>query len=85
MFSFLGRLTPETLVRRCCALTPQPSYAWKTAGHGELFNLRRRPPITVSQPDSPYAHTFRAVATRVWEKVSGKTPARWAGPRIVVE
>jgi ATP-binding protein involved in chromosome partitioning len=38
----------------------------------------------VSQPDSPYAHTFRAIAVRVWEKVSGKTPARRAGPRIVV-
>jgi ATP-binding protein involved in chromosome partitioning len=42
-------------------------------------------PITVSQPDSPYAHTFRAIAARVWEKVSGETPARRAGPRIVVE
>jgi hypothetical protein len=39
----------------------------------------------VPQPDSPYAHTFRAIATRVWEKVSGKTLARRAGPRIVVE
>jgi ATP-binding protein involved in chromosome partitioning len=39
----------------------------------------------VSQPDSPYAHTFRAIAARVWEKVSGKTPARRAGPRIVVD
>jgi ATP-binding protein involved in chromosome partitioning len=42
-------------------------------------------PITVSQPDSPYAQTFRAIAARVWEKVSGETPARRAGPRIVVE
>ncbi len=42
-------------------------------------------PITVSQPDSPYARTFRAIAARVWEKVSGETPARRAGPRIVVE
>ena len=42
-------------------------------------------PITVSQPDSPYAHTFRAIAARVWTKVSGETPARRAGPRIVVE
>jgi hypothetical protein len=40
--------------------------------------------ITVSQPDSPDAHPFRAIAARVWEKVSGKTPARRAGPRIVV-
>jgi ATP-binding protein involved in chromosome partitioning len=42
-------------------------------------------PITVSQPDSPYAQTFRAIAARVWEKVSGETPARRAAPRIVVE
>jgi ATP-binding protein involved in chromosome partitioning len=42
-------------------------------------------PITVSQPDSPYAHTFRAIAARVWAKVSGDTPARRAAPRIVVE
>jgi len=42
-------------------------------------------PITVSDPDSPYAQTFRAIAARVWEKVSGDTPARRAGPRIVVD
>jgi len=42
-------------------------------------------PITVSQPDSPYARTFRAIAAQVWEKVSGETPARRTAPRIVVE
>ena len=42
-------------------------------------------PITASQPDSPYAQTFRAIAARVWDKVSGETPARREGPRIVVE
>src|SRR5829696_2187409 len=42
-------------------------------------------PITISQPDSPYAATFRDIAARVWEKVSGDTPARRAAPRIVVE
>src|SRR4051812_22963987 len=42
-------------------------------------------PITGSQPDSPYAHTFRDIAARVWEKVSGEAPARRAPPRIVVE
>jgi ATP-binding protein involved in chromosome partitioning len=42
-------------------------------------------PITVSDPDSPYSQTFRAIAARVWEKVSGETPARRAAPRIVVE
>ncbi len=42
-------------------------------------------PITVSQPDSPYAQTFRDIAARVWEKVSGEAPARRAPPRIIVE
>src|SRR5258707_596352 len=42
-------------------------------------------PITASEPDSPYAQTFREIAARVWDKVSGETPARRAGPRIVVE
>jgi ATP-binding protein involved in chromosome partitioning len=42
-------------------------------------------PITMSQPDSPYAQTFRDIAARVWAKVSGETPARRAAPRIVVE
>jgi ATP-binding protein involved in chromosome partitioning len=42
-------------------------------------------PITVSDPDSPYSQTFRTIAARVWEKVSGETPARRAAPRIVVE
>jgi ATP-binding protein involved in chromosome partitioning len=42
-------------------------------------------PITATQPDSPYAQTFRTIAARVWEKVSGEAPARRAPPRIVVE
>jgi len=42
-------------------------------------------PIAVSQPDSAYARTFREIAARVWDKVSGETPARRAGPRIVIE
>jgi ATP-binding protein involved in chromosome partitioning len=42
-------------------------------------------PITVSQPDSPYALTFRDIAARIWSKVSGEAPARRAAPRIVVE
>jgi ATP-binding protein involved in chromosome partitioning len=42
-------------------------------------------PITVSQPNSPYAQTFREIAARVWQRVSGDTPARRAAPRIVVE
>jgi ATP-binding protein involved in chromosome partitioning len=39
-------------------------------------------PITVSDPKSPHAATFRAIAERVWAKVSG---ARRAQPRIVVQ
>jgi ATP-binding protein involved in chromosome partitioning len=42
-------------------------------------------PITVSDPTSPYARTFRDIAAKVWAKVSGDTPARRTGPRIVVE
>ena len=42
-------------------------------------------PITASQPDSPYARSFRDIAARVWDKVSGEAPARRAAPRIVVE
>jgi ATP-binding protein involved in chromosome partitioning len=42
-------------------------------------------PITVSQPDSPYAQTFRDIAARVWQKASGESATRRAPPRIVVE
>ncbi len=42
-------------------------------------------PITASEPNSPYAQTFRDIAARIWDKVSGETPARRAAPRIVVE
>jgi ATP-binding protein involved in chromosome partitioning len=42
-------------------------------------------PIVVSAPDSAYARTFRDIAARVWQTVSGDTPARRAPPRIVVE
>jgi ATP-binding protein involved in chromosome partitioning len=44
-------------------------------------------PIVVSQPDSPYSRTFRDIAARVWQKVSGEAeaPARRTAPRIVVE
>src|SRR5437763_1319394 len=44
-------------------------------------------PMVVSQPDSPYSRTFRDIAARVWQKVSGEaeTPARRAAPRIVIE
>jgi ATP-binding protein involved in chromosome partitioning len=42
-------------------------------------------PIVVSQPDSPYSKTFRDIAAKVWQKVSGEVPARRAAPRIVAE
>ena len=40
-------------------------------------------PIVVSQPSSPHAQVYRAIAERVWDKVGG-APTR-AAPRIVVE
>ena len=40
-------------------------------------------PIVVSQPTSPHATTYRAIAERVWQKVSG-APQKTA-PRIVIE
>ncbi|MGH7115291.1 MAG: Mrp/NBP35 family ATP-binding protein, partial [Stellaceae bacterium] len=42
-------------------------------------------PITVSSPDHPHALVFRAMAARVWEKVSGAAVTGRAPPRIVVE
>jgi ATP-binding protein involved in chromosome partitioning len=40
-------------------------------------------PIVMSQPDSPHSATYRAIAERVWQKVSG-APQKTA-PRIVIE
>ena len=40
-------------------------------------------PIVVSDPSSPHAAAYRAIARRVWEKASG-TPARSA-PKISIE
>jgi len=40
-------------------------------------------PIVVAEPDGPHAAIYRAMASRVWEKVGG-APAR-AAPRIIVE
>ena len=42
-------------------------------------------PITVYDPDNPYALTFRQMAARVWEKVSGESADRRPPPRIVIE
>jgi ATP-binding protein involved in chromosome partitioning len=40
-------------------------------------------PIVVSQPDSAHAATYRAIAERVWQKLSG-APQK-AAPRIVIQ
>jgi ATP-binding protein involved in chromosome partitioning len=40
-------------------------------------------PIVIAQPDSPYAETYRAIATRLWQ-ILGGAPQRQA-PKIVVE
>jgi len=42
-------------------------------------------PIAAAAPDSDGAKAFAALATRVWEKVSGAGVVRSSGPRIVVE
>ena len=41
-------------------------------------------PIVVSEPNSAYAQTFRDIAARIWEKVSGDEVRR-SPPRIVIE
>jgi ATP-binding protein involved in chromosome partitioning len=41
-------------------------------------------PITISEPDNPYAAAFRQIAARVWEKISGESVRRLP-PRIVIE
>jgi ATP-binding protein involved in chromosome partitioning len=41
-------------------------------------------PITISDPDNPYALVFRQMAARIWQKVSGED-ARHPPPRIVIE
>ena len=42
-------------------------------------------PITVVEPDNPYALVFRQMAARIWEKVAGETADRRPPPRIVIE
>jgi ATP-binding protein involved in chromosome partitioning len=42
-------------------------------------------PITVVEPDNPYALVFRQMAARIWEKVAGETADRRTPPRIVIE
>ena len=41
-------------------------------------------PIVISQPDSPQAKTYRAIADRVWEKAAAAMGGT-TGPRIVVQ
>jgi len=40
-------------------------------------------PIVADRPDTPEAEAYRAIARRMWAKVSGAAPQ--AGPRIVME
>jgi ATP-binding protein involved in chromosome partitioning len=40
-------------------------------------------PVVLAAPDSHEAATYRAIAARLWEKVSAAAPV--AGPRIVME
>jgi len=42
-------------------------------------------PITVAEPDNPYALVFRQMAVRIWEKIAGETADRRPPPRIVIE
>jgi ATP-binding protein involved in chromosome partitioning len=41
-------------------------------------------PIVVSDPEGAHAKAYRAIADRIWEKLSGDGTTR-AAPRIVVE
>ena len=41
-------------------------------------------PIAASAPDSPAAKAYEAIARLVWQKITAKTGARGAGPRIVI-
>jgi ATP-binding protein involved in chromosome partitioning len=41
-------------------------------------------PIVVSDPEGPHAKAYRAIADRIWEKLSGDGATR-AAPRIVVD
>ena len=65
------------------ASAPEFFFGRGAARPGDPRNLQRRPPITVSQPKSPYAQTFRDIAAGVW-KEPGETAVRRAPPRIVV-
>ena len=42
-------------------------------------------PVAASAPDSPAAKAYDAIASRVWEKVSGVPASRRSGPKIVID
>ena len=42
-------------------------------------------PIAAAAPDSVAAKAYAALATRIWDKVTGATIVRRSGPRIVIE
>jgi ATP-binding protein involved in chromosome partitioning len=42
-------------------------------------------PISASAPDGDAAKAYGALASRVWEKVSGAAAVRGSGPRIVID
>ncbi|MBW8271471.1 Mrp/NBP35 family ATP-binding protein [Caldovatus aquaticus] len=42
-------------------------------------------PIVAARPDTPEAEAYRAIARRLWEKVSGGARGARPGPRILVE
>lgn len=41
-------------------------------------------PIVVSQPDSAHAQAYKAIAEKVWQKLSGETASGRAAPNIVM-
>jgi ATP-binding protein involved in chromosome partitioning len=41
-------------------------------------------PVVVSRPDGPHAKAYKAIAQRVWDKVSGRA-GQSEGPRIVIQ
>jgi len=41
-------------------------------------------PIVISKPDHPQAKVYRAIADKVWAKLTGETPTNRPAPRIVV-
>ena len=59
-------------------------FSAKCRSTGDPRDLGSGRPITISDPDNPYAAVFRRIAARIWEKVSGESALR-PPPRIVIE